>query len=61
MTLGRSLNMQLSAEIYNVLNDDTYLRLQPGHEVGQQVNGFNEALPALRPALAAGDEAGVLE
>jgi hypothetical protein len=42
-TLGRGLNMQLSAEIFNALNDGTYQVYNPFFERGIQVNGVNEA------------------
>jgi hypothetical protein len=40
---GRRLNLQLSAEVFNVLDDDTYLIYNPFLESGQQINGTNEA------------------
>ncbi len=41
--LGRGMNMQLAAEIYNVLNDGTYIVYNPFEERGLQINGQNEA------------------
>ncbi len=43
LTLGKGLNMQLSAEIFNLLNDGTYTVYNTFAEAGQQVNGNNEA------------------
>ena len=40
---GRGVNLQLSAEIFNALNDQTYIIYNPFFERGQQVNGKNEA------------------
>ena len=33
-----------SIELFNALNDDTYLIYNPFFEAGQQVNGVNEAV-----------------
>ena len=41
MNLGRGLNLQLSAEIFNLLNDGTYQIYNPNFETGFQVNGIN--------------------
>ena len=41
--LGKGVNLQLSAEIFNALNDRTYIVYNPFFERGQQVNGRNEA------------------
>jgi hypothetical protein len=35
--------MQLSAEVFNVLNDSTYKVYVPGLETGVQINGVNSA------------------
>ncbi|HXV77379.1 MAG TPA: TonB-dependent receptor [Candidatus Polarisedimenticolaceae bacterium] len=43
MNVGRKLNMQLSAEIFNALADDTYTIYDPINQVGEQVNGVNTA------------------
>jgi outer membrane receptor protein involved in Fe transport len=43
MTLGKGLNMQVSAEIFNVLDDSTYSVYNPDSNNGVQVNGINEA------------------
>jgi hypothetical protein len=40
---GRRLNVQLSAEVFNALDDDTYLIYNPFFESGQRLNGLNEA------------------
>jgi hypothetical protein len=40
---GRKLNLQLSAEVFNALDDDTYLIYNPFFESGQRLNGLNEA------------------
>jgi outer membrane receptor protein involved in Fe transport len=44
LTVGRRFNLQLSAEVFNALDDDTYLIYNPFFEAGQQVNGVNEAV-----------------
>ena len=41
--VGRGVNMQLSAEIYNLLNDGTYMVYNSFTKSGQQINGTNEA------------------
>ena len=43
MNLGRRLNMQISAEVFNLLNDGTYTIWNPLTNSGQQVNGVNTA------------------
>ena len=40
---GRKLNVQLSAEVFNALDDGTYQIYNPFFEAGQQINGSNEA------------------
>ena len=35
--------MQLSAEVFNLLNDGTYIIFNPVTESGHQINGTNEA------------------
>lgn len=41
MNLGRGLNMQLSAEVFNLLNDGTVLIYNPATLSGEQINGRN--------------------
>ena len=41
MNLGRGMNIQLSAEIFNVLNDNTYKVFSPAVEAGFQINGVD--------------------
>lgn len=41
-TLGRSMNLQVSAEVFNVLADDTYTIYNNDTDVGRQINGNNE-------------------
>jgi hypothetical protein len=41
MNIGRGLNMQISAEVFNLLNDGTYFIFNPRTRTGQQVNGNN--------------------
>jgi hypothetical protein len=41
MNLGRGLNMQISAEVFNLLNDGTLLIYNPLNQTGQQINGTN--------------------
>jgi hypothetical protein len=43
LRLGRQTNLQLSAEVFNLLADDTYIIYNPFFERGQQLNGRNEA------------------
>jgi hypothetical protein len=43
MNLGRGLNLQLAAEIFNVLDDGTYQVYNPNFETGFQINGNNDA------------------
>ena len=42
LNLGKGLNLQLSAEIFNLLNDGTYFVYNPTFRRGVQVNGENE-------------------
>ncbi len=61
LNLGRGLNMQLSAEIFNLLNDGTYqIYNNPVFETGYQINGINSARFELRAPVAAGLQAGLL-
>jgi hypothetical protein len=41
---GRSVNVQATAEVFNVLNDGTYQIFDPVPETGEQINGNNVAL-----------------
>jgi hypothetical protein len=41
MNVGRGLNLQFSAEVFNLLNDGTYMVYNPQTETGQQINGRN--------------------
>jgi hypothetical protein len=41
MQFGRGLNMQVSAEIFNLFNDGTQLIYNPLSQIGQQINGSN--------------------
>ena len=42
--VGRSVNVQATAEVFNVLNDGTYQIFDPVPETGEQINGNNVAL-----------------
>jgi hypothetical protein len=42
-TIGRNLNAQVSAEVFNAFNDGTYIIYNPISEVGEQINGNNVA------------------
>jgi hypothetical protein len=44
MNVGRGLNLQFSAEVFNLLNDGTYQIFNPLTESGQQINGQNVAI-----------------
>ena len=44
MNLPQGMNLQLSMEVFNLLNDGTYYIYNPFLELGRQVNGRNEAL-----------------
>ena len=41
MNLGRGLNMQISAEVFNLFNDGTVIIYNPFNQTGQQINGRN--------------------
>jgi hypothetical protein len=41
--VGRRLNLQVSVELFNALNDGTYQIYNPFFESGQRINGINEA------------------
>jgi hypothetical protein len=43
-SFGRNMNMQLSIEIFNLLNDGTYQVYNPALELGEQINGTNVAV-----------------
>ena len=43
MNLSRGLNLQFSAEVFNLLNDGTYMIFNPITDSGQQINGENVA------------------
>ncbi len=43
LTLGGKANLQISAEVFNLLDDDTYTIYNTFNEAGQQLNGVNEA------------------
>ncbi len=43
LQLARGFDLQLSAEVFNVLADDTYQIYNPFLEAGQQLDGTNEA------------------
>ncbi len=43
LRLGKSMNLQLSAEVFNLFDDGTYTIYNPFLERGIQVNGINEA------------------
>jgi hypothetical protein len=45
LALSRGLNLQLSAEVFNLLNDGTYQIYNPVFERGQQINGINRDGP----------------
>jgi hypothetical protein len=42
--VGRQVNLQLTAEVFNLLNDGTYMIYDPVSETGEQVNGRNVSL-----------------
>jgi len=42
--IGRQLNMQFTVEMFNLLNDGTYLIFDPVSETGEQVNGNNTSI-----------------
>jgi hypothetical protein len=43
MNLGRSLNLQISAEVFNLLNDGTYTIYNDWLQGGRRINGRNDA------------------
>ena len=43
LRLGRSVNLQVSVEVFNLLDDSTYSVYNRFLERGVQVNGINEA------------------
>jgi hypothetical protein len=42
LAVGRDLNLQLSVEVFNALNDETYQIYNPFLEEGRRLNGLNE-------------------
>jgi hypothetical protein len=42
--IGRQLNMQITAEVFNLFNDGTYLVYNPVSETGEQINGNNVSI-----------------
>ena len=45
LRLGKGMNLQVSAEVFNLLDDGTYQVFNPDLERGVQINGINEARP----------------
>jgi outer membrane receptor protein involved in Fe transport len=43
INLGRAVNLRLSLEIYNLLDDRTYRIYNPGLEVGRTINAIDDA------------------
>lgn len=43
LNLGRGVNMQISAEVFNILNEGVYQVYNPDLETGFQINGVNNA------------------
>jgi len=43
LRLGKGMNLQVSAEVFNLLDDGTYQVYNPFFERGVQINGRNEA------------------
>jgi len=43
-SFGRNMNMQLSVEVFNLLNDGTYQVYNPAIELGERINGTNVAV-----------------
>lgn len=43
MNIARGMNLQLSAEVFNLLNDDTLIVYNTGLEIGRQINGVNDS------------------
>jgi len=43
MNLPKGMNLQLTAEIFNLLNDNAYIIYDPFLSYGQQLNGANDA------------------
>jgi hypothetical protein len=55
MNVGKGMNLQLSTEVYNLLDERVYQVYNPQNESGQQINGRNEAIITLgRRFLLAG-------
>ena len=47
MNLAKGMNLQISAEVFNLLDERVYQVYNPGAEGGQQINGQNEAVVTL--------------
>ena len=47
MNLAKGMNLQISAEVFNLLDERVYQVYNPGNESGQQINGQNEAIITL--------------
>jgi hypothetical protein len=43
MSLGKGMNLQLAVDVFNLLNDRTYVVYNQFLELGDQVNGYNDA------------------
>ena len=43
MNLARGMNLQISAEVFNLLDERVYQVYNPYSEGGRQINGSNEA------------------
>ena len=43
LRIGRRANLQISAEIFNLLDDRSYTVYNPALGLGRQINGVNEA------------------
>jgi hypothetical protein len=43
LNIGRGMNLQLSAEVFNLFNDGKYEVYNPDFEQGFQINGVNNA------------------
>jgi hypothetical protein len=42
--LPKGVNLQLNAQVFNLLNDGTYLVYNPGLDYGRQINGTNDGV-----------------
>ena len=43
MNLAKGMNLQISAEVFNLLDERVYMIYNPAYAAGQQINGRNEA------------------